>query len=123
MEVRRFVITLIVGVLYLCTSMMPIPRSDPAEPHQERAGSQEWAYHLKEAIGPALVFAGSETENAQKLCPVMGGKIDKTAYVDYQGKRVYFCCAGCKDAFLKEPDKHVKAMEAKGIELAMTPGD
>ena len=31
--------------------------------------------------------------NVQMTCPVEGGKIDKSVYVDYQGKRVYFCCS------------------------------
>ncbi len=43
--------------------------------------------------------------NAQTTCPVMGGKITDTSYIDYQGQRVYFCCPGCEGSFLKDPEK------------------
>jgi YHS domain-containing protein len=54
---------------------------------------------------------------AQKICPVMKGDIDKNVYLDYQGKRVYFCCPGCKDTFLKTPGKYLAAM---GVDTAKT---
>ncbi len=44
----------------------------------------------------------------QTMCPVMdGNKIDKNVFVEYQGKKVYFCCAQCKAAFEKEPEKYL----------------
>jgi YHS domain-containing protein len=64
---------------------------------------------------------GDEKGKAQAMCPIMGGPIDKTAYVDYEGKRVYFCCTGCKSAFLKDPEKYVKKMESEGIVLEAPP--
>jgi YHS domain-containing protein len=64
---------------------------------------------------------GADKSKAQTLCPIMGGPIDKTAYVDYEGKRVYFCCTGCKSTFLKEPEKYVKKMESEGIVLETAP--
>ncbi len=57
----------------------------------------------------------------QKFCPVMGSEIDKSAYADYEGKRVYFCCPGCKASFLETPDKYIKDMESKGIVLEKVP--
>ena len=30
-------------------------------------------------------------------------------YADYKGKRYFFCCAGCPDAFKKDPAKFAKA--------------
>ena len=47
----------------------------------------------------------------QKTCPVMGGPIDKTIFVDYKGRRVYFCCAACKEAFGKEPEKYIAKVD------------
>ena len=52
----------------------------------------------------------------QTLCPVMGGEINKDIYVDYQGMRVYFCCAACKEPFLKEPEKYLQQMREAGVE-------
>ena len=43
---------------------------------------------------------------AQTTCPVMGGKITSESFTDYQGQRIYFCCAGCEGSFLKDPDKY-----------------
>jgi Cu+-exporting ATPase len=43
--------------------------------------------------------------------PVCGMDVDaKTATGTsvYKGKKYYFCSAGCKAAFDKEPDKHVR---------------
>ncbi len=53
----------------------------------------------------------------QSICPITGGKINKSVFVDYHGKRVYFCCASCPKAFLADPEKYVEEMEAKGIVL------
>lgn len=52
----------------------------------------------------------------QTLCPVMGGKIDKNVYLDYQGKRVYFCCEGCIATFKENPEKYLKKIQEAGEE-------
>jgi len=50
--------------------------------------------------------AGHQT--IQTTCPVRpGNKIDPNIYTDYEGKRVYFCCAGCKAAFEANPEKYL----------------
>lgn len=59
--------------------------------------------------------------NPQVNCPVMGGKIDKKVYTDYQGKRVYFCCSSCRDEFQKDPEKYIKKLEDDGITLEKAP--
>jgi YHS domain-containing protein len=43
----------------------------------------------------------------QKMCPVMEAPINKELYTEYKGKKVYFCCPGCKEKFEKEPDKYI----------------
>jgi YHS domain-containing protein len=60
--------------------------------------------------------------NPQTICPIQGGKIDKSIYTDYQGKRIYFCCSGCIDDFKKDPDKYLKQMEEHGVTLEQAPG-
>lgn len=64
---------------------------------------------------------GEQQKNPQKLCPVMGGEIDTSVYTDYQGKRVYFCCAGCIESFKKEPQKYIQKMTVEGITLEDVP--
>ena len=67
------------------------------------------------------VTYAEEKGKAQTLCPIMGGPIDKTAYADYEGKRVYFCCKGCRSEFLKDPKKHIQKLESQGIVLETVP--
>ena len=44
----------------------------------------------------------------QTTCPVMdGNKINKNVFVEYKGKKVYFCCEDCKAKFSAEPEKYV----------------
>ena len=58
----------------------------------------------------------------QTVCPVLGGNIDKNVYVDYQGKRVYFCCTGCDAEFKKDPEKYMKKLQEEGVTLEPSPG-
>ena len=64
----------------------------------------------------------AQAAQPQKYCPIMGGEIDKSVYLDHEDKRVYFCCAGCKTVFLNNPDKVINDMSSKGIVLDKSPG-
>lgn len=46
-------------------------------------------------------------DGEQTLCPVMDAPINKNLFVEYQGKKVYFCCPGCETEFLKNPEKYL----------------
>ena len=70
------------------------------------------------AAGPALA---ADQPKPQTLCPVLGGNIDKKVYVDYQGKRIYFCCQGCDAEFKKDPEKYMKKLQEQGITLEKCP--
>ncbi|MCL4503003.1 MAG: YHS domain-containing protein [Deltaproteobacteria bacterium] len=70
------------------------------------------------AAGPALA-AGQP--KPQTTCPVLGGKINKQFYVDYQGKRGYLCCQGCEAQFKKDPEKYMKKIQEQGITLEKCP--
>jgi YHS domain-containing protein len=63
----------------------------------------------------------SQKGQLQTVCPVLSGKIDKNIYADYQGKRIYFCCAGCIEEFKNNPDKYLKKMEEQGVTPEKTP--
>src|SRR4030042_3958256 len=54
----------------------------------------------------------------QSLCPVMGNPVNKQVYADYNGKRVYFCCAPCIDSFKKDPETYMKKLEGIVLEDA-----
>ncbi|MBM4103852.1 MAG: YHS domain-containing protein [Planctomycetes bacterium] len=45
----------------------------------------------------------------QTKCPVLpNNPIDKNVFVEYKGKKVYFCCEACKAEFNKDAEKYVK---------------
>lgn len=47
-------------------------------------------------------------ENIQTTCPVSGEKLSKKdVFVDYKGRRVYFCCPKCPPEFKKDPAKYL----------------
>jgi YHS domain-containing protein len=50
-------------------------------------------------------------------CPVMGGEVDKnTPYkIEYKGKTVGFCCAGCVEKFKADPEKYMTKLEKKCV--------
>lgn len=51
----------------------------------------------------ATVAAGEQT-----TCPVMAGNpIDKSIFVEHEGKKVYFCCQGCVATFKADPEKYM----------------
>ena len=66
---------------------------------------------------PGIAFAAQDELKSQTTCPVMGNKIDKDVYVDYQGQRVYFCCPSCKETFLKDPEKYFSKVQKDGVVL------
>jgi len=55
----------------------------------------------EEVIVPAVHFG------EQTLCPVMDIPINKEFFVEYEGKKVYFCCPGCDSMFLEDPEKYL----------------
>jgi YHS domain-containing protein len=46
----------------------------------------------------------------QTMCPVMGSPIDKSIFVEYKGKKVYFCCSMCPPEFQKNPEKYISKL-------------
>jgi len=76
------------------------------------------------ALTLAVFAAGSlwaAEGKPQTTCPVLAGNIDKNIYVDYQGKRIYFCCQGCDTEFKKDPEKYMKKLQEQGITLEPCP--
>lgn len=51
-------------------------------------------------------------------CAVEGGKVDVAKatknhmYADYKGRRYFFCCDGCPQAFAKDPAKYAKKADS-----------
>lgn len=49
------------------------------------------------------------------VCPVMGNPVDLDGEkVEYNGKLIAFCCAGCEDKFNANPEKFMKNLSDDG---------
>ena len=44
------------------------------------------------------------------LCPVSREQVDSKVFTEYKGTKVHFCCKGCIDKFLADPDKYRAAL-------------
>ena len=76
------------------------PAAQQAQQVQQTHDQQEQA----SADQPVVQTASLE----QETCPIMDGNpINKNLFVEYEGKKVYFCCKGCSDKFLANPDQYV----------------
>jgi len=64
-----------------------------------------------------VVGIAAQQQSADKAVdPVCGMTVVKAtakATFDYKGATYYFCSTGCKEAFAKEPEKYLKAQQAK----------
>jgi len=78
-------------------------------------------------------FAGAQTAKKTPAapttiaCAVMPKNITNIAtatknkmYADYKGKRYFFCCAGCPEAFKANPAKYAKAASIPTPKAAKT---
>ena len=53
-----------------------------------------------------------------KVCPVMGNKVDVDGpTVEYNGKLYGFCCPGCDAKFEKNPEKYSKNLSDDGTKF------
>lgn len=50
----------------------------------------------------------------QKTCPIMGGAINKSQFVDVEGKRIYVCCPMCIEKVKADPKAALKKLEELG---------
>jgi YHS domain-containing protein len=67
------------------------------------------AMPMKQEAAPAPATQVAKT-GEQTVCPVTGDPIDKNVFFEYQGKKVYFCCASCLDTFKANPEKYISKL-------------
>lgn len=59
--------------------------------------------------------AGSKELVAQKICPVMGGEIDKSiAPVIKNGMKIYMCCEHCRAELTNKFEENVEKLKKLG---------
>ena len=71
------------------------------------------------AICFVLVLSGIAQQQTDETvtCAVAGKEMKKSEVKvthDYKGKTCYFCCAGCKEAFTKDPEKDIQGGPQEG---------
>jgi YHS domain-containing protein len=81
------------------------------EKDTEPAGQTESdAAESTESAEQSLSDAAKNVETVQQTCPVMGGDINPELYTEYKGKKVYFCCKGCKEKFEANPEEYLSKL-------------
>ena len=95
-------VVLSMGLLALnsCKKSEPVSTETSSETTQRHEGHEHMAMEAEPAAETASTIE-------QRTCPVMGGAINKEIFVEYKGKKVYFCCPGCEEQFEKEPEKYI----------------
>jgi YHS domain-containing protein len=110
---KRTVFTVGVSLIFLlaiqgCKKQEPTAQQPPKSTSMDKAAMA--ANDTAEDAAKTAQATASETVAAveQTTCPVMeGNPIDKTLFVEYKGKKVYFCCKECEGKFLADPEKYV----------------
>ena len=83
-----------------------------------------WAQGAQAEEKPQATPATNTKEaptKTQKICPLMGGEVDRSLYVDYNGKRIFVCCTECLPEVKKDPARILEVMKEKGIDVEDTP--
>jgi len=85
------------------TAQQP-PKSTPVD--QAATAAKDTAETAQETAQAAATEAVAAVE--QTTCPIMDGNpINKAVFVEYEGKKVYFCCKGCEEKFLADPAQYI----------------
>lgn len=109
MELKRKKLLSILAIagLFMVASVV-LTGCEKSEPENTETAavemSQEMAQHETMAAEAATQVA---TATEQTLCPVMEAPINKDIFVEYEGKKVYFCCNGCEKLFKENPEKYL----------------
>ncbi|MFW6164324.1 MAG: YHS domain-containing protein [Planctomycetota bacterium] len=115
MDTGRMVTRALVAALAVGLVAAGCSQTETARPAGEAPGTAAAVQPDTAAEGENRVVVDPGT---QKTCPVMGGDINKEHYVDYEGKRIYFCCPGCDRTFSESPEKYIEKLREKGETLA-----
>jgi YHS domain-containing protein len=84
-----------------------------------------WTILLAAAFIFVLAAAAQQKSDDTAVDPVCGMTIKKAgakATYEYKGMIYYFCNTGCKDAFVKDPEKYLQKPAAQGQAGMMMPG-
>lgn len=61
-----------------------------------------------------LSMVAALSAGTQKTCPVMGGEINKSLFVEQDGKKIYVCCESCIEELTNNFSKYEKKLTDSG---------
>jgi len=85
------------------------------------SGNMKLDSELQLLARPSMMNPEDHGEQKQTKCPVMGGAINRDVFTDYNGHRIYFCCAGCDAEFHKDPERYLSEMRQAGVIIERAP--
>jgi xanthine dehydrogenase accessory factor len=85
--------------------------------HRRRTGYvMDWDAQLTTAIKSAKIALVEPTLTIDPVCGMEVTIAKAKATYEYEGSTYYFCCAGCKTAFTKNPEPYVQHQPATAID-------
>jgi len=82
-------------VFFCCDGCIPKYKADPAK-FATKVAAQRKALASRPKI--------------QVICPVSGEPVDQDTFIDGVGKKVYFCCEGCRGKYKRNPQQYAAAL-------------
>ncbi len=88
------------------------------------AATEKPAVAMEKTTTGAAAAAGAAVAAVveQKVCPVSDHDIDPKAFLEFKGKKVYFCCKDCIEEFNKTPEKFLTKLPQFGGKEAKSKG-
>lgn len=94
-------------------------KSGTAIEHQQGKEKQVKDSEQEKHQSDAGLFNEQELSNKARIfnavCPVLGNEVSGNVNpVEYRGKLIGFCCAGCDKKFMSDPEKYMKNLSTDG---------
>ncbi|HSA30735.1 MAG TPA: hypothetical protein P5160_02935 [Candidatus Omnitrophota bacterium] len=75
---------------------------------QESSVGGKQQQHQRQTAGDVPVVTKEAVNAGNKICPVMGGKVDGKTAQEFEGRIYNLCCPGCIEEFKKDPRKYIQ---------------
>jgi YHS domain-containing protein len=104
----------IIASIFIIVSSFITAQENPVNENQET--QMDTIVNGEQQVDTTAVVPELQIWN--KVCPVMGNKIDPDGpTVEYNGKLYGFCCPGCDAKFEKNPEKYSKNLSDDGTKF------
>lgn len=108
-------ILLIISLLAIFCSLI-IAQEKPQDMSEE--AKNDSLTTTEESVDSSSTQDSTELQIWNKVCPVMGNKVDADGpTVEFNGKLYGFCCPGCDVKFEKNPEKYSKNLSEDGTKF------